>query len=57
MAEDDVTGTEQEAAATETEGTQQQFTLQRVYLKDLSFESPDSPAVFKKESWKPTCLF
>ena len=52
MAEDEVTGTEQEAAAAETEGSQQQFALQRVYLKDLSFESPDSPAVFKKE-WKP----
>ena len=31
---------------------QQQFALQRIYVKDLSFESPQSPNVFKKE-WKP----
>ncbi|ABC28221.1 protein-export chaperone SecB [Hahella sp. KA22] len=28
------------------------FALQRIYLKDLSFESPNSPAVFQSE-WKP----
>ncbi|SRR5690554_3218848 len=28
------------------------FALQRIYLKDLSFESPNSPAIFQKE-WKP----
>ena len=49
MAEDDVTETEQEAAVPQGEDTQQQFVMQRVYLKDLSFESPDSPAVFKKD--------
>ena len=31
---------------------QQQFALQRIYVKDLSFESPQTPTVFKKE-WKP----
>lgn len=31
---------------------QQQFALQRIFLKDLSFESPQVPGVFKKE-WKP----
>ncbi len=30
-----------------------QFGLQRVYLKDLSFESPLSPAIFTRE-WKPS---
>lgn len=29
-----------------------QFYIQRVYTKDLSFESPNSPAVFLQE-WKP----
>jgi preprotein translocase subunit SecB len=52
MAEDDVTGTEEQVAAPQGQDAQQQFVMQRVYLKDLSFESPDSPAVFQKE-WKP----
>lgn len=29
-----------------------QFAIQRVYVKDLSFEAPDSPNTFQKE-WKP----
>ena len=28
------------------------FTLQRIYIKDLSFESPRAPAVFQ-EKWQP----
>jgi preprotein translocase subunit SecB len=44
MAEEETTGTEQ--------ATQQQFVMQRVYTKDLSFESPTTPTVFKQE-WKP----
>ncbi|HEY6131715.1 MAG TPA: protein-export chaperone SecB [Halioglobus sp.] len=31
---------------------QQQFTVQRVYTKDMSFESPSTPEVFKKQ-WQP----
>lgn len=31
---------------------QQQFTVQRIYTKDLSFESPSTPSVFKKQ-WQP----
>lgn len=31
---------------------QPQFALQRVYLRDVSFEAPNSPQVFTKE-WKP----
>ena len=34
------------------EEQQAQFALQRVYLKDVSFEAPNSPQVFTKE-WKP----
>jgi len=29
-----------------------QFTIQRIYTKDLSFETPNSPAVFQQE-WNP----
>ena len=50
MAEEESAGTEQPQA--QAEAPQQQFMMQRVYLKDLSFESPISPAVFKQE-WKP----
>jgi len=38
-----------------TEAAQQpetQFVMQRIYIKDLSFESPQSPAVFTKD-WQP----
>lgn len=31
---------------------QQEFNIQRVYIKDVSFECPNSPAVFQQE-WKP----
>lgn len=33
-------------------GSQQQFAIQKLYLKDASFESPNSPAMFTKE-WQP----
>lgn len=29
-----------------------QFNIQRIYTKDVSFETPNSPAIFQKE-WKP----
>lgn len=29
-----------------------QFAIQRVYTKDISFETPNSPAIFQKD-WKP----
>lgn len=38
-----------EAANTEV---QQNFQIQRVYLKDVSFEAPNSPDIFQKE-WNP----
>ncbi|WP_166258006.1 protein-export chaperone SecB [Marinobacter salicampi] len=46
MAEND------QAAAGSENQNQPQFALQRIYVKDLSFESPNSPAVFQ-EKWKP----
>jgi len=40
----------QNAAAEADAGAQ--FTIQRIYTKDVSFETPNSPAIFQKE-WKP----
>lgn len=45
--------TQQNGAA--QQGEQQgkpQFAIQRIYVKDVSFEAPNSPAIFRKE-WKP----
>lgn len=33
-------------------GSEQQFAIQRVFVKDLSFESPESPMIFTQD-WKP----
>lgn len=44
MAEQQVNG-----AATE-QGLQ--FAIQRIFVKDISFEAPNAPAIFRKE-WKP----
>ncbi len=41
-----------QAAAGSENANQPQFALQRIYVKDLSFESPNSPTVFQ-EQWKP----
>ena len=37
----------QNAAAQQETGAQ--FTIQRIYTKDVSFETPNSPAIFQKE--------
>lgn len=42
--------TENEAAQTTQTG---QLSIQRVYTKDLSFEAPNSPQIFR-EDWNPT---
>lgn len=42
----------EEQAAGNQEQPQQQFALQRIYTKDISLESPATPAVFKKQ-WQP----
>lgn len=39
--------------AARTSGLEGQFGIQKVYVKDLSFETPNSPAVFQEE-WSPT---
>ena len=41
-----------EQAAAGQEQAQQQFVMQRIYNKDLSFESPSTPDVFRKQ-WQP----
>ncbi|MEE4203653.1 MAG: protein-export chaperone SecB [Halieaceae bacterium] len=41
---------EEQAAA--PEAPVQQFTIQRIYTKDVSFESPSTPGVFRKQ-WQP----
>ena len=35
------------------EQNQQQFAIQKIYLKDASFESPNSPEIFQDADWKP----
>ncbi|AOT07026.1 protein-export chaperone SecB [Pseudoalteromonas luteoviolacea] len=40
----------QNAAVEQQEGPQ--FNIQRIYTKDVSFETPNSPAIFQKE-WTP----
>ena len=35
-----------------TEQQEQQFIIQRIYVKDVSFEAPNTPAIFQKE-WQP----
>ncbi|MCB1675300.1 MAG: protein-export chaperone SecB [Halioglobus sp.] len=42
----------EEQAAGSQEQAQQQFAMQRIYSKDLSFESPATPGVFRKQ-WQP----
>ncbi|MEO9275100.1 MAG: protein-export chaperone SecB [Marinomonas sp.] len=44
--------TETNAAAETQEAPTPQLSMQRVFLKDISFESPRSPMVFQEE-WKP----
>ena len=43
---------ENQNPAGEAAPAQPQFAIQRIYSKDVSFETPNSPAIFQKE-WKP----
>jgi preprotein translocase subunit SecB len=42
----------EEQAAAQQDQVQQQFVMQRIYSKDVSFESPGTPDVFRKQ-WQP----
>jgi preprotein translocase subunit SecB len=37
----------------EQENSQRQILLQKIYVKDFSFESPNAPEVFTKGDWSP----
>jgi preprotein translocase subunit SecB len=52
MAEEDVNTNDETQAAAQDKDSQPQFVMQRVFIRDLSFESPTAPGVFKQE-WKP----
>ena len=41
-----------EVSPATTEQAAPQFAIQRIYTKDISFETPNSPAIFQKD-WKP----
>ena len=50
MADDNLANGANNAQAPNTQNPQ--FSIQRIYTKDVSFESPNAPAIFTKE-WKP----
>ncbi len=41
-----------EEKAASTEDQQARFVIQKIYTKDISFETPNSPEIFRDE-WKP----
>jgi len=43
---------DEQATAGSTEEEQQQFAIQKIYCKDVSFETPNSPQIFT-EKWEP----
>lgn len=49
---DDNTNSNETAEAVNNEPKTAQFVIQRVYTKDISFETPNSPAIFQQD-WKP----
>ncbi len=56
MAENEQNETTGAAAGGQQQPAGPQFALQRIYLKDSSFESPRSPAVFQSQ-WQPKINF
>lgn len=44
---------ENQPAQGQAEGQAQQFAIQKLYLKDVSFESPNVPSVFADGDWQP----
>ncbi len=43
---------ETQEATANTQAQEQQFIIERVYIKDVSFEAPNSPDIFTQE-WQP----
>lgn len=44
--------TDEQSNAANNEQTEQQFVIQKIYCKDISFETPNSPQIFT-EKWEP----
>jgi len=44
---------ENQTAQGQNQAQEQQFSIQKLYLKDVSFESPNVPAVFTEGEWQP----
>lgn len=45
--------TNNDHAATQEDAVEQQFAIQKIYLKDVSFESPQAPDIFVATEWSP----
>jgi len=45
--------TEQASNGAAQDGQNAQFSLQRIYVRDLSFEAPKTPEIFRQD-WKPS---
>lgn len=43
----------QNPPADQGNGAGKQFTIQKIYLRDVSLETPNSPAVFTAQEWNP----
>ena len=56
MADNEENQQPNEQAAADQQSAAPQFALQRIYLKDASFESPRSPLVFQSQ-WQPKINF
>lgn len=52
MADEKQPAQQQNGAAQDNQQQQPQFAIQRIFVKDVSFEAPNAPEVFRKE-WKP----
>lgn len=37
----------------DNENAEKRLSITKIYLKDSSFESPQSPAIFRRSEWKP----
>lgn len=51
-----ITQTLGNAMAEETSKQEKQFAIQKIFVKDVSFETPNSPAVFR-DKWEPKVEF
>ena len=56
MADNEENQQPNEQVAADQQSAAPQFALQRIYLKDASFESPRSPLVFQSQ-WQPKINF